>query len=363
METFLLQCEHIMAGTKSFSLNDISFSLPENGYAIVLGPTGCGKTMLLETLAGLRTVNSGKLLLQGKDITHIPPEKRGFGFAYQDSLLYPFLTVQENIFLGASFSGKRKDPGIRKRAFNLAEAMKISNLLQRTPRDLSGGERQRVSLVRSMLMSPKILLLDEPLSALDPQIRSALRELLQDMHSQEGMGVVHVTHDFTEALQLGSQIHIMRQGKIVQQGVPVDVFEHPTSLYTAQFLQKKNIVQGTITRDFGGFLRFKVDHEKLEIPLGDNNKIVEYQRGYLIVPPECITIHKEALLSYGQWPVTITKVLLREAYIEIVCFGCGTWHLNFSFKEWESLSLGVNDIISLSVQPDRVHFIVSASEV
>lgn len=357
METYLLHSDGLTARTKNFSLQDISFDLPEGGYAIVIGPTGCGKTMLLETIAGLRTADSGRLLLRNQNITSMPPESRGFGFAYQDSLLYPFLTVQENIFFSAKFTHRRKDPHIIKRASDLAEAMKISHLLQRKPKALSGGERQRVSLARSMLMSPPVLLLDEPLSALDPQIRNSLRELLQDMHRQDGMGVIHVTHDFNEAWQLGSQIMIMNQGKIIQQGTPLDVFKHPASLFVAQFLQKKNIFQGRVVKSNSHFLHFKLHDEDLELPLETGKNYSEGQQGYLIIPPEAISLESKKTSDTAQWSAAITKILLHDTHVEVVCSGCGTWCLYFSFAEWEQLSLCVKDVVFLSVNPHKMHFI------
>lgn len=200
--------------------------------------------MLLETLAGLRQADEGQILLQGHDITELPPEKRGFGFAYQDSLLYPFLNVRENILFGARSQDRHKEPSILSRAAQLADAMQIQHLLNRTPKELSGGERQRVSLARSLLLAPPILLLDEPLSALDPQTRTALRELLQKLHTQEKISILHVTHDFHDALQLGTKLLLMQQGCIIQHGTPQQVFSHPDTPFAAEFLQQKEYRDG-----------------------------------------------------------------------------------------------------------------------
>ena len=237
MNTPLLEVRHLTLQTDAFQLQDISFCLTAQDYLILLGPTGCGKTMLLETLAGLRQADQGQILLQGRDISRLPPEKRGFGFAYQDSLLYPFLNVRENILFGARSKNRHKEREILQRAARLADAMRIQHLLERTPKELSGGERQRVSLARSLLLAPPLLLLDEPLSALDPQTRTSLRELLQELHAKEKISILHVTHDFHDAQQLGTKLLLMKQGKIVQRGTPQEVFEHPETAFAANFLQ------------------------------------------------------------------------------------------------------------------------------
>ncbi len=359
--TALLQVSNLNVKSGKFALQDISFSLNRPDYLIILGPTGCGKTMLLETIAGLRKPTNGKIILEGQNITYYPPENRGLGFAYQDSLLYPFLTVEENIIFGARAKKQDKDPATLERLHNLAEAMQITPLLKRHPHSLSGGEKQRVSLARAILINPPILLLDEPLSALDPQTRYAMRDLLREIHAQEEIGIIHVTHDFNEALQLGTQLLVMNKGKILQQDSPLEVFHHPNSLFVANFLQCENIIPGEI-RTQNGTLTFINPERNWLINYLPKNKYpnAEYANIYLILHAWQIKIAKPLGLSPdppNSWQATVKKVILHSSHVEIACSGKGNWNINVSRNEWQKLDLQVGSTVTLSVNTEDVHLI------
>lgn len=349
---------NVQAG--GFKLKDISFSLNKDDYLIVLGPTGCGKTMLLETMAGLRKFNTGQIFLEERDITLLPPEARGLGFAYQDSLLYPFLNVKDNILFGARARKMHKETNILKRMIRLTEAMGISHLLQRFPKSLSGGEKQRVSLVRAILISPPVLLLDEPLSALDPQTRDSMRTLLQEIHHSEGLCMIHVTHDFNEALQMGTKLIVMNQGEILQQGKPYDVFHQPDSLFVANFLQCENIIQGKINM-VGGLPWFKdMEKELLIGPIPDklltdhiqNEVCLLLQSGQLKVTADALSIDKP-----NAWSAYVDKEMINRTHVDLICKGSGTWHVALSRNEWQKLSVRVGSRVTLSVEMDHVHLI------
>lgn len=201
-----------------FSLRIENFAVAAGEYLCVVGATGCGKTALLEVAAGLRRVESGRIGIFGVDSTDAPPESRRIGFAYQDSLLFPFLTVEENILFGSRASKARPDKADRERCAALMDRMGIGHLARRRPQHLSGGERQRASLARALLTRPRILLLDEPLSAVDAHRKGVLRDLLRDIHREEGTAVVHVTHDLAEAQALATRVALMENGTIVREG-------------------------------------------------------------------------------------------------------------------------------------------------
>lgn len=212
--TAALELETLRYRVGGFALAVDRLSVSAGEYLCVVGATGCGKTALLELIAGLRVPDSGRIRHYGRDVTREPPERRRFGFAYQDALLYPFLTVEGNIRFGAE--GRREETEARYR--ELVDRMGIGDIAGRYPRALSGGERQRVSLARALLPQPKLLLLDEPLSALDAHRKWMLRDLLAGIHRDEGVTVVHVTHDLDEARILASRVALMDGGRVVKEG-------------------------------------------------------------------------------------------------------------------------------------------------
>jgi molybdate transport system ATP-binding protein len=223
MKSPFLELQKISYTAGGFLLQDISLRLFPGEYFVIAGHTGSGKTVLLELIAGLRFPARGRILSDGKDITEVPPEKRRLGIAYQDSLLYPFLNVRENILFGARVKGLANNPAIRQYLMELSEIMGITNLLDRSPYYLSGGEKQRVSLARALLLRPPLLLLDEPLSSLDPQTKLHLQELFRLIHRKDNIAIIHVTHDPNEAVQLGSRMIILKEGKISKQGTPAEI--------------------------------------------------------------------------------------------------------------------------------------------
>jgi len=361
MNTKLLSVEKLNFKVDNFSLREITFFLNTDQYLIILGPTGCGKTILLETLAGLRKACGGKIFLRGKNITSFPPESRSFGFAYQDSLLYPFLNVKDNILFGARSKKLHRQAAILKRADKIAEAMGITHLLARYPRFLSGGEKQRVSLARAILMSPPVLLLDEPLSALDPKTRYSMQELLQEIHRTEEMGIIHVTHDFNEALQLGTDMLVMHNGEIIQQGQPHDVFMHPKSLFAARFLLGENIIQGNIASKNGN-LWFK--HKNSNLALGplqnklDKENITNECSLMIRASKLCIEKNDGAPVNNtNTWTARVQNVNFHGTHVTIVCHGNGIWQAAMSIAEWERINTGRDETVKLSVNPDDFHLI------
>lgn len=214
MNGAFLQLSQLTCRTGHFCLDGLDLEVPAGEYLMITGPTGSGKTMLLELIAGLRKPTTGRIFLNGAEITAWLPERRALGFAYQDSLLYPFLTVRDNILFGAQMSGRLKETGLRERGDYLAEVMEIGHLRDRYPRWLSGGEKQRVSLARALLLQPPLLLLDEPLSALDGRTRQTIRELLRQLHEREKMTVLHVTHDPEDLDRLGTGAVELERGRL-----------------------------------------------------------------------------------------------------------------------------------------------------
>ncbi len=359
MTTALLEVSGLNVRCGKFKLQDIAFSLPGNDYLIIVGPSGAGKTVLLETLVGLRKLDSGRIVLSKEEIGALPPEERGFGFAYQDSLLYPFLNVKENILFGARAQRKHREKETLNRMDRLVDYMGIAHLLNRFPVSLSGGEKQRVSLARAILINPPVLLLDEPLSALDPQTRDSMRSLLQEIHKTEGMAIIHVTHNFDEALQLGTQMIVMNQGLILQQGEPAEVFDKPNSYWVAQFLQIENIISGKFQMKDGA--------------LWFNNRAQDWSLGPL--PKQVLAAQEQNEVSMvlhswqievstrpragkaNRWNAMVERIVPNSYRIDLTCAGYGSWQVSLSRKEWQRLALTVGSEVTLSVDPEHVHFI------
>ncbi|MBI2859970.1 MAG: ABC transporter ATP-binding protein [Chloroflexi bacterium] len=225
-----------------FSLSDINLEVQDREYFVILGPTGAGKTVLIECIAGLRHIQKGEVWLGGVNVTRLPPEERGIGYVPQDYVLFPFLNVAQNIAFGLR-RGKRPRQEIADRVDQLSRLLGISSLLERSPRSLSGGEKQRVALARALAPSPRLLLLDEPLSSLDQQTSKRLRLELRRIHQDTGIATVHITHNQAEAEELAGRIAVINRGRIEQVGSPADVFFYPGNQAVSDFIGAPNILE------------------------------------------------------------------------------------------------------------------------
>jgi ABC-type Fe3+/spermidine/putrescine transport system ATPase subunit len=240
----LLRLEDISVQLGAFRLKNISLHVEAGTYLVLLGPTGTGKTVLLETIAGLHRPSGGRTWINGKDATAWPPEKRHLGVVYQDYALFPHLTVQENIAFGLHLK-KQTRGEIRKTVEEMAGFLEIGHLLKRRPGRLSGGEQQRVALARALVLKPYVLLLDEPLSALDRLTRGRLRRELKRIHGELGVTIFHITHDLPEAFFLANHLVVMKDGSLLQEGRPESVLRRPLNRTVAELLGIENLLPGT----------------------------------------------------------------------------------------------------------------------
>ncbi len=235
----MIELERLSARVGDFRLDDISFTIPTGKYGVVIGPAGSGKTTLLEAIAGVTRVSAGHVRLNGRDCLTIPAERRGVGLVYQHGYLFPHLSVEENIAYGAKDASTVQE---------LVQRFRLSSFRDRDVLSLSGGERQLVALARALAMRPSILLLDEPFSALDPRRRTETRREVRAIHHDWGLTALQVTHDFAEAGMLGDVAILLDRGRVLQSGVPADVFRRPATPYIAEFLGAENVFAGVARR-------------------------------------------------------------------------------------------------------------------
>lgn len=212
----MIELVNISARSGGFSLSEVSLLVQTGHYGVLMGRTGCGKTTLLETIAGLKPVTSGRIILSGRDVTHTGPAQRGIGYVPQDGALFPTMSVREHLAFALKIR-RHKPETIRKRIAELAELLGIESLLDRHPLGLSGGERQRIALGRALSFRPEILLLDEPLSAVDEDTREEMYELLRRVQTETKITALHVTHNTTEARVLAHSLFVIRDGKIIKE--------------------------------------------------------------------------------------------------------------------------------------------------
>lgn len=231
----MLRLENTVVMLGHFKLGPIDLHVRPGEYRVVLGSTGTGKTVLLETIAGLHRPVGGGIFLNGYNVTEVLPEKRNLGIVYQDYALFPHMSIADNISFGLRIRGLARD-GIKKEVLRIADFLDLNHILERTPQRLSGGERQRTALARALVMKPLMLLLDEPLAALDRRTKDRLRSELKRIHRDMGLTVLHITHDLSEAFLLADTLTVMRNGMMLQEGLPDHVLTRPADRFVAELL-------------------------------------------------------------------------------------------------------------------------------
>jgi len=286
----MIQIKNLRVDLGHFSLEDVNLTVDEGEYFVVLGPTGSGKTVLLETIAGLYPVKSGEIWLGGREVTRLEPEKRNISIVYQDHVLFPHLSVAENITFGLRLH-KQPHQQVTQTLNWLSDLLGIVHLLDRSPDTLSGGERQKVALARALSIKPEVLLLDEPLSALDPESREGVQRELRQIHNQLKVTTIHVTHDFEEAVALGERIAVLGEGGIKQVGTPEQIFRQPASEFVARFAMARNIFAGEVVERDDGNTVFRTEGTELIVVTDLRGKL------HASVRPEDILISPEPLRS------------------------------------------------------------------
>ena len=240
------------------AVDDLSLNVHAGEFLSLLGPSGCGKTTTLRMIAGLEHPSVGDILVKGKRINDIPVHRRNFGMVFQDHALFPHKTAFDNIAFGLRYRGVPRAE-IERRVRRALEIVRLPNVGSRLPRELSGGQQQRVALARAIVIEPDLLLFDEPLSALDANLREEMRVELKRIHHTLGITAIYVTHDQAEALSMSDRVVLMREGRIEQEGTPDELYRNPTSEFAARFFGQVNDVEGVVTSAEANHCRVRLD--------------------------------------------------------------------------------------------------------
>ncbi|WP_340539385.1 ABC transporter ATP-binding protein [Nocardioides sp. GXZ039] len=275
--------------TKSFAtftaVDDLDLDVPRGSFFALLGPSGCGKTTTLRMVAGLETPTSGSIVLAGKDITRSKPYQRPVNTVFQSYALFPHLDIFENVAFGLR---RRKQKNVDAQVKEMLDLVELGSQARKKPAQLSGGQQQRVALARALINKPEVLLLDEPLGALDLKLRRNMQIELKRIQTEVGLTFIHVTHDQEEAMTMADTVAVMNKGIIEQMGAPAELYENPQSTFVANFLGQSNLVEGRITGRSGDVVNLDMHGVPVSVPA--DRAHTDSERGWIGIRPEKVLI-------------------------------------------------------------------------
>ena len=339
---FIIELSHI---SKSFGdkqvLDDVSLFVKKGEFVTILGPSGCGKTTLLRILAGFGTADDGEIRIDGKDITKVPPHERPVNTVFQRYALFPHLNVYDNIAFGLKLK-KVKDDEIEIRVRKALKMVGMTDYEWRDVNSLSGGQQQRVAIARAIVNRPQVLLLDEPLAALDLKMRKDMQMELKDMHKTLGITFVYVTHDQEEALTLSDTIVVMSEGKVQQIGTPTDIYNEPVNSFVADFIGESNILNGKMIRD--RVVRFLGhEFECVDEGFGENTPVD------VVIRPEDVYIM--AKTDSGMLDGVVQSCIFKGVHYEMTVTTADGYEI--MIQDYNAFDVGQE--VSMIIKPSDIH--------
>ncbi|NWG15687.1 MAG: ABC transporter ATP-binding protein [Chloroflexi bacterium] len=282
------------------AVDNVSLQIQQGEFFALLGPSGCGKTTTLRMIAGFEDANSGEILIRGRAVQNVPPFHRPVNTVFQDYALFPHMTVQKNVMFGLEMEGVARAEAER-RAQEALQLVRLPDIAARKPRQLSGGQQQRVALARALVKHPAVLLLDEPLGALDLKLRQAMQYELKAMQKSLGITFIFVTHDQEEAMTMADRIAVMDQGKVLQVGTPEEIYESPTSKFVADFIGETNFIQAEVAETNGVFATVKLDETTFIKAVTGGQALTPGQKVTVALRPEKINLFPvKGLVEYEE---------------------------------------------------------------
>ena len=351
----MIAFDHVSLALGEFALKDISFTVGDGEYFFIIGPSGAGKTIILEAIAGLHVPDQGRILLSGRDVSQIPPEKRGVGLVYQDYSLFPHMTVEKNIAFGLKMH-RLSVSEIKKTVEGLLSRFGIAHLRSRTTLTLSGGEMQRVALARALAINPDVLLLDEPLSALDPGMKEHFIHVLKDLHQDNGLTIIQVSHDRHEILSLGTRMVLIMDGCLEQEGSVREVYAAPASRQVAEFIGYENVIDGVVVSSRAGECLIDVEGMHLHA----SSPVPEGQQVTFCIGADEVIVHPSGSSLAGQENISegVVTALTQAGYLTRVRIDAGATLSVVMVRETaEEMGLKVGSPVLITIRKNAIRMI------
>lgn len=346
----MLELKDISRNYGDFELKEVSLNIRQGEYFVLLGRSGAGKSQLLEIIAGLRSPDRGSIFLNGEDISREKIQKRKIGMVFQDFAVFPHLSVFENIAYPLKMK-KESRVMISEKVRNISDEMNITHLLNRRPEGLSGGERQRVAVARTLVTSPSLMLLDEPMASIDTPLRDDIRRLLRKIN-RDGMTILHVTHDYREAIRLAQRVGVIHKGRIIQTGEPEMVFSKPVNRFVARFAGIRNFFRINIKKSDGKY----IGHSK-------DNKFILPENQYpedalLMIKSEDLHLQRR---NDGKWDNCLSGRILElnrtETGYESYINAGDIFHVAFSDQKYRDLLFETGQLVFLCFASDDLRVV------